>query len=156
MANTFIIEIHPKKAAYDPLAREVKAELLEAGEKPANAQVETCRLFKIDGDFTPQQIEQAAQTLLVDSVVETAFIETKESNKKKVKGVVIDVWPKPGVTDPVGETVEKGLRDLGFRGDLKATTATRYQFPKAKDARLPKNIIRKNQANELIHDIRVR
>jgi phosphoribosylformylglycinamidine (FGAM) synthase PurS component len=154
--NSYIIEIHPKKAAYDPLARDVKHELIEAGEKPASATVETCRLFKIDGDFTPEQIELAAQTLLVDSVVETAVIETKESAKKKVKGVIIDVWPKPGVTDPVGETVEKGLRDLGFRGDFKATTATRYQFPNAKDARLPKNVIKKNQANELIHDIRVR
>jgi phosphoribosylformylglycinamidine (FGAM) synthase PurS component len=159
MANSFIIEIHPKKAAYDPLARDVKRELLEAGEKPANAAVETCRLFKIEGEVTVQQIEQAAHTLLVDPVVETAVIDNpddKNAKKKKAKGVVIDVWPKPGVTDPVGETVAKGLRDLGIRGDVKATSAVRYEFPNAKDSRIPKNVIKLNQANELIHDIRVR
>src|SRR5688572_8600875 len=98
MPNVFVIEIHPKKAAFDPLARQVKHELIEAGEKPAAAAVETVRLFRIDGQFTPQQIEQAAQTLLVDPVVETAVIEDG-SKKKKEKGVTIDVWPKPGVTD---------------------------------------------------------
>lgn len=154
MPTSFIIEIHPKKAAFDPLARQVKHELIEAGEKPATAAVETVRLFKIEGTLTPEQINQAAQTLLLDPIVETAVIS--DDKKKKEKGVTIDVWPKPGVTDPVGETVEKGLKDLGFRGEYKATSATRYQFPKAKDARLPKSVIKKNLANELIHDIRVR
>ncbi len=119
--NKFIFEIHPKKSEFDPLASHVRSELIEIGEIPAKAAAETRRLYRIEGDFSAKDIEMIAHTLLVDPVVETALIEgppekgTKAKKAKKVKmGLVVDVWPKPGVTDPVGETVEKGLKDLGF------------------------------------------
>lgn len=156
--NTYIIEIHPKKASFDPLAKEVRRELLEAGEEPAKAVVSTNRLYRIEGQLSLDQINQAAQTLLVDPVVEEAFVfemSRKAPKPKAKKGTTIDVWPKPGVTDPVGETVEKGLRDLGFRGDFKATSAMRYEFPKIKEPRLPKSVVKKNLANELINTVDV-
>jgi phosphoribosylformylglycinamidine synthase len=155
--SSYTIEIHPKKPAFDPVARQVRAEMLEAGQTPAVSQVQTCRLFRIDGELTPDQVEKIAQTLLVDPVVETAVVEDPAAKKKVAakKGITIDVWPKPGVTDPVAETIEKGMRDLGFR-NMKATSAIRYEFPKIKESRVVTTLVKKNLANELIHDIRVR
>jgi phosphoribosylformylglycinamidine (FGAM) synthase PurS component len=158
---TYIIEIHPKKQEFDPLGRQVKNELVEAGEPPKTAAVETSRLFRIEGNLTPQQIESAAKTLLVDPVVETATVEdlapVKGRKAAKPKGGwVLDVWPKSGVTDPVGETVEKGLRDLGISGQVTAHSAQRYFFPKAASEGLIKDLARRTLANELIHDIHVR
>ena len=46
------------------------AELIERGEKPINAEVQTQRLFKIEGNFDTTAIEKIANTLLVDPVVE--------------------------------------------------------------------------------------
>lgn len=159
--TTYIIEIHPKKAEFDPLGRQVKNELIEAGENPKTAAVETSRLFKIEGALTAQQIDNVTRTLLLDPVVETASIESDEpaKTKKPAKprgGLVLDVWPKPGVTDPVGETVEKGLRDLGLSAQVHASSAQRYYFPKTENGDLVASLAKRTLANELIHVISVR
>ena len=159
--STYIIEIHPKRAEFDPLGRQVKNELIEAGEPPKSASVETSRLFRIAGNFTPQQVESVANTLLLDPIVETATVEdaAPAKGKKPAKargGFVLDIWPKPGVTDPVGETVEKGLRDLGISGEVSAASAQRYFFPKASSESLIKNLAKRSLANELIHVIDIR
>src|SRR5690349_11219599 len=118
MTTTFIVEIKPKDEDADPIARHVRSELVEAGEAPAAARVLSRRLFRIDGQVTRDQVEKAAYTLLVDPVIESASVlEVGGKDLKSAKaagGWVLDIWPKPGVTDPVGETVEKGLRDLGI------------------------------------------
>ncbi len=161
--NTYIIEIHPKKAAFDPLARTVRSELIEAGESPEEAQVSTQRLFKITGPLTFEQAENVANTLLVDPIVETIAVndpQAKPQKKKAAKGAanaawVLDVWPKQGVTDPIGETIEKGLRDLGYQGVFQAHSAHRYVFPKIKSAEVLKKLAQQILANEMIHDITI-
>jgi phosphoribosylformylglycinamidine (FGAM) synthase PurS component len=161
--TTYTVEIIYKKPEFDSAANAVKAELVEAGQTPAMSAVVTRRLYRIEGNVSKTQIESAAKTLLVDPVVETWKIEesmsTPSKNGKAPKaksGLVVDVWPKPGVTDPVGETVEKGWRDLGFPGPIHASSATRYVFPKLNDKNLVTNLTKRSLANELIHDIHVR
>lgn len=153
---SYIVEIHPQKPAFDPQAHRVRTELLEEGVDAASAVVQTCRLYKLEGELTPDQAEKAAEVLLVDPVVERAVVEYEKTKEPRRAGVMLDVWPKPGVTDPVGETVEKGLRDLGFRGAVRASSAHRYIFPKIKDARPIEKLARRFLANELVHVIRLR
>lgn len=164
--NSTIIEVHPRKPEFDPLGAHVRAELIEAGEPPKESSVQTQRLYKIEGDFDAKAIESIAHTLLVDPIVETVILEeiptaTKKSKKTPAKkpanaGWVVDVWPKPGVTDPVGETVQKGLRDLGYNGSIRTSSAIRYVFPKIKNSRTVEVLARRVLANELIHDIHIR
>jgi phosphoribosylformylglycinamidine synthase len=156
--NTVIISIQPKKALFDPLATQVKADLIEAGQKPAEALVSTERLFRLDGELTDKLVEKIAETLLIDPVVETYSVDRSDAKKKTTKftGMVVDVWPKPGVTDPVADTVRKGLRDMGLTQKITTSTATRYMFPKAKETRLIETLAKRTLANELIHDIDIR
>lgn len=162
--NTFIIELHPRKAAYDPLAKSVRSELIEAGENPEQAAVSTQRLFRIEGPLSAEQAEKVANTLLVDPIVETIKVNDLSpqsgKNGKKPKAAksgtgawVLDVWPKTGVTDPVGETIEKGLRDLGIHGEFHAHSAIRYVFPKIKNADVLKKLAKQVLANEMVNDI---
>lgn len=155
--NQTIIEIHPKKADFDPLAKQVRAELIERGEPSKTAVVQTQRLFRIEGDFDNTALENIAHTLLVDPIVETVVIVGKEKKSaKKSGGFVLDIWPKAGVTDPVGETIEKGLNDLGYKPPYHAASAIRYIFPKVKQSRVIEILAKKVLANELIHDIHIR
>jgi phosphoribosylformylglycinamidine (FGAM) synthase PurS component len=160
--TSFLIEIHPKKAEFDPAAGQVRHEFSEAGEGAAATGVHTHRLYRIDGNFSVEDATKIGETLLVDPVIETATVESldkpgksKKSAAKK-KGLFCDVWPKQGVTDPVGETVEKGLRDLGFHGEVRAASAVRYVFPKVKDADYLKKLAKRFLANELVNDIHIR
>jgi phosphoribosylformylglycinamidine (FGAM) synthase PurS component len=158
--NSFIIEIEPKKREWDPLADKVQAELLESGETPQTAVVQTRKLYRIKGNFSPEQAEKIASGLLVDPVIEDySIVDESPTHKKKEKkpkpGFLLDVWPKVGVTDPIGETVEKGLRDLGMPGDLHASFAQRYLFPKITDSKKLKTLAYRVLANELIHDLHI-
>jgi phosphoribosylformylglycinamidine synthase len=155
--SAVIISIQPKKAAFDPLATQVKAELIEAGQKPADAAVSTERLYKLEGNLTDGVVKKIADTLLVDPVVETYTIENDDKKKNgKTGGLVVDVWPKPGVTDPVAHTVQKGMRDMGLSQKITASTAIRYIFPKSKETRLIETLAKRTLANEMIHDIHIR
>ena len=42
--------------------------------------------------------------------------------------MVLDVWYKPGVTDAVGESVMKGIRDLNIPGVKEVRTGMRYHL----------------------------
>jgi phosphoribosylformylglycinamidine (FGAM) synthase PurS component len=156
----FIVEITPKKASYDPLARTVRAELLEDGESPQSAHVVTSRLFRLQGDLSKRDVETIAIDLLVDPVVENSSwseVSSKSPKKEKgLKGCVIDVWPKSGVTDPVGDTLQKSLKDLGIHKDVVSSSAIRYIFPKAKDPERLRSFAKRVLANSLIHDINIR
>lgn len=155
----FTIRIIPKKAAFDPLAKSVLSELVEAGETSKNASVKTERLYRIEGPFTGEQIQMISETLLEDPIVELAEVEEADQKKSKEKKkadksvITVDVWPKPGVTDPVGETVEKGLRDMGFLGEYKTISAQRYIFSEVTNPKNVEYLAQKILANHLIHDI---
>jgi phosphoribosylformylglycinamidine synthase len=112
----------------------------------------------LEGDFNVEQLEKIAETILVDPVVETFTVQADaaKAKKGKVKEWVVDVWPKTGVTDPVGETVETALKDFGLKGPARASSGNRYQFPKIKDPKNLKILAKKFLANELIHDIDIR
>ncbi len=156
--NTFIIEIHPTKPDFDPLAHGIERELVESGVLPAKAVVATSRLYRIEGEISADQIHKVAEGLLVDPVVETALVVqlNKKPKKGKGRGYVLDVWPKPGVTDPVGDTVRKGLRDLGIFKVTASSSGIRYQFPKLQEPDIITNVAKRTLANELVHAVSVR
>lgn len=154
-SRVFIIEVKPRKAEYDPLSRSVHAALVGDGEAPANAVVHTERLYRLEGELGDADVNRIMTELLIDPVVETGRIDADDAGAKSARGATVDVWLKPGVTDPVGETVEKGIRDLGIAAPVRAASATRYLFPKQTDGAALRRFAARHLANELIHDIRL-
>jgi phosphoribosylformylglycinamidine (FGAM) synthase PurS component len=157
---SYTIEIYPRKNEFDPLAIRVRTELMEAGQPASSAVVLTRRLYRIDGPLTEEQIQTVAKTLIVDPVIETFAIEADggKNGKKtgKDKGIIADVWPRPGVADPVGDTLAKGLHDIGYSGTFKTSSAIRYVFPKITNAAVVHTLAKQALANELINDIHIR
>jgi phosphoribosylformylglycinamidine (FGAM) synthase PurS component len=157
--TTFLIQVTPLKKEFDPLAAHLQKILLERGLPAAEIKIQTKKLYRIPGTISSNDMLKWAEALLVDPVVESVvrYDENKaNSSKKKPKeGFTIDVWPKTGVTDPVAETVEKGLKDLGATGSIKASTATRYSFPKLSNPDFLLPFAKDYLANELIHDIHI-
>ena len=155
---SYIVEIHPSKAAYDPLARHVKAELAEQLGADERFDVKTRRLYRIEAAVAEDAVKAAARDLLADPVIEAPDVRAESGAAKKEKASddwVIDVWPKPGVTDPVGETVEHALKTLGWTGEIRVAAGVRTVVTKIKDEGVVRALAKATLGNELVHDIRI-
>ena len=151
--STFVIEIEPKKTEFDPLSRRIQEDLKESGFLAEETEVHTRRLYKLSGDIESEDAKKFGEQLLVDPIIENMSFYTEPSDPI---GLTVDVWPKRGVTDPVGDTVLKGIRDFGYSKALSAASGLRTLFPKIKDRAKLESFAKQFLANELIHDIRIR
>ena len=70
------------------------------------------RGFLIEGNVDEAEVRRIAETLLVDLVVERFQIKPLDGRADHPQ--TVHVMPKPGVTDPEGESALALLRDLGF------------------------------------------
>lgn len=89
---------------------------------PGPWRVSSARGFLLEGALSRDDVRRAAETLLVDPVVETFSIRSLGGDAgrdpdSETLAVEVHVFPKPGVTDPEAESARSLLRDLGFDVD---------------------------------------
>jgi phosphoribosylformylglycinamidine synthase len=106
---------------------------------PGPWRVEGARGFLVEGDLSPDDLRRAAESLLVDPVVETYSLHRCGPDAEGDADLV-HVLPRPGVTDPVAESALAALRDLGLEADGCRTVRT-YRVEGPAD-RLPRLIDR--------------
>ena len=89
------------------------------------------------GAISDDQAQSVAQNLLCDAVAEKYIFVGAE---KRGACVFVDVWYKPGVTDTIGQSVQKAIMDLNISSVQSVKTGKRYVFEFAKNgARSAKN-----------------
>ena len=161
-----LIEVRAKEARNDTLAREIQRDLqdlnfLKRRTKPAKVGmsptkwVQTSRLYRLEGALQPQELEKIARELLVDPVIEEYTITPLKKSASLSNHNVrthFDIWFKPGVTDPAGETIEKGIQDLGVSKPVKARQGMRYSFSHVQD---PRKFVEEVIYNPLIHELNI-
>jgi len=94
----------------DPTAHSVRQQIAEF--LPALGDVETSRIFLIDTDAAAPQLRQVADELLADPVVESADVMTAAPADGARSRIEIHL--KPGVMDPVANSTEMAIRDMGL------------------------------------------
>ena len=93
--------------------------------------VRTAQVYWIEGELNLQEIACVCSELLADSVTQEygIFSESDDDAKATISQMhtsTIEVRFKPGVTDAVGDSVVKGIRDLGILGVQTAQTGQKY------------------------------
>lgn len=146
MHGTYLIEVVHKAGVTDPLARRLEADLRQNRMRGIQ-RVETSQLYRLIGELTPAEQQRIAKDLLSDPVIQQA-----QDGLRVSKGLVIDVWYKEGVTDVVGESVLKGVRDLGIQGISAVRTAMRYRFYGTQKAAAVEKLVQLIGINPLVHD----
>lgn len=110
------------------------------------------RIYELRGQLNQGHINQIARELLCDPV-------TQEFKVLAPAGVVlngmnhwrVEVWLKPGVTDPVGDTVRKTIADMGIPMPESVRVGMAYHITgKCPKAALEKAVSR-SLANPVIH-----
>lgn len=84
----------------------------------------TARVFFIEGQLSPVQIDQIAQELLSDPLTESYTVgEVRQRSSH-----LIEVSLQVGVTDPVAENLYRAIQQLGIQTVTQTATAQRYEL----------------------------
>lgn len=137
----YIIEIFSKKGIFDAKGEMVTSDIKDLGIKTINY-VQTAQLYYFTGKLSKLQLKVIAEKLLTDPVTQKYKISRIVNNKVATERLSklpptsrdirrhgrtqIDVWFKPGVTDAVGESVVKAIKDMGIEGMISVKTGNRY------------------------------
>ncbi len=115
------LQITPAAGVFDRSGARVASDATELG-LPGPWTVSAGRGFLIEGEIDRSEIIRVAETLLVDPVVETYSIsevggssDQDSTSDVETAGTTIFVLPKPGVTDPEGDSARDLLRSIGLQ-----------------------------------------
>ena len=117
-------------------------------------QVRTAQLYWLDGDITEKEVETICAALLTDAITQR-YIYSSSSKPLWTptnNTWVVEVNFKSGVTDAVGDSVMKGIRDLGINGVKSVRTGQKYILTGNLTEEQIKTISRRLLANDVIHN----
>jgi phosphoribosylformylglycinamidine synthase len=147
------IDIHPAAGHLDRDGRRVRDQIAELG-LGDSIEVQFARSFLLAGSIDQANVQQLANTLLVDPVTERSVIgicgEAVLSQPLLVASepTLVHVLPKPGVMDPVAVSTQRAARDAGFSVD-RVRTMRKYWLT-TRTPELLQKICKRVLANEAI------
>ena len=131
------VDIYPARGQPDLAAEAMADEAHDLGLE--SLQLLTGRGYLIEGQLDRSQVQQIAEQLLADRVVETTVVAEvgaaalREPPRKNMRAV--HVLPKPGVMDPVAESARTAIADLEIEVEA-VRTLKKYWLPELPPAQL--------------------
>lgn len=119
------VEIGYKHTATDAMGDGIKKDIEDLGIKGVNY-VKTRKLYMIEGELSEADIKNICEDLLVDNVTQFYEYGGSEYHSKDSDTWIVEVVYKPGVTDTVGDSTVKGIRDMGIEGINSVKTGQKY------------------------------
>jgi phosphoribosylformylglycinamidine synthase len=105
-------------------------------------QVQSARVFLVEGDFDEASARRIAGELLSDPVCEEFYIGKSAAAAGLAKATIIEIHLKSGVTDPVAESVMTAIGDMGEKCQTVRTARKYILFGEINDKQL-KKIVRR-------------
>ena len=148
------IDIYPASGQPDRLGNQIALDARDS-QLFDELQVSGVRGYLIQAEIELAAVQKIADELLTDSVVETCHVAAVGDNALNMppngKPRLVNVLPKPGVTDPVAESAIGAIRELGIEVDA-VTTFRKYWVSELSDDHL-QLLSRKFLANESIEQV---
>ena len=152
-SQTHLVEVRLKPEFADAEGAAALA-LLRGQGLSAIKEVRVARLYELRGPVTANQAQQAARDLLGDPVTHEARVTAPAA--APLNGMNfwrVEVWLKPTVSDPVGETVREAFVEMGLPRPESARCALVYRLNgRCTKAQVEKAVCR-TLANPLIHRV---
>ena len=146
------IEVTYKPDIDDNVGRILRQDIMDLG-IPNVDEVRTAQIYYLEGDIDSDIVYQVASKLLADPITQNFEcnddVATVNLNASK-KNLAIEVQFKLGVTDAVGQSVEKGISDLGILGVKSVQTGRKYWVKGDVNHAQAKTIARHLLSNEVI------
>ncbi len=146
------IEVSYKPETPDAIGQGLLQDITDLGFAGVES-VHTVQIYWIDGDLHAHAIERICAELLADPVTQNyAYTRSDDHTPTQSDDSVwtIEVRSKPGVTDAVGDSVLKGLRDMGIIDVQAAQTGQKYQIHGCLDRAKLEIVAQQLLANDVI------
>lgn len=119
------IEVGYKSTATDSLGGGIKKDVEDLGIVGIEY-VKTLQLYIIEGELSESDVKKICENLLTDRVTQVYEYNRSLIAQEDAGAWVVEVRYKHGVTDAVGDSTVKGIKDLGIRGVNSAKTGRKY------------------------------
>lgn len=115
------------------------------------------RVYLLDGSLDLEAVRRIAAELLTDPVVETFCIQRADQGidppcTPNVSPQTVTILPRPGVMDPVAQSVEAAIKDLGFP-PVRVRTGRRFAGPLDKSLHQLRTWALEELANEAVEEV---
>ena len=127
--HKYIVEIAPKYGMPDAAGSALLCHLPSIG-IPGVREIRVSALYEISGPLSLNQAAQISRELLSDPITQDYRLDSSTPSPAFLVGPHwrVEVWLKPTVTDPVGESVCKAVRDMGLPQPERVRTGTAYRI----------------------------
>lgn len=144
-------EVWLKPGLSDPAGASVLAQLPAIGIQSA-AQVRVGQLYRITGRLGAAQAASAARDLLADPVTQDYAVGPEGAEPARERPHWrIEVWLKPTVSDPPGESVRRALAELGLPEPQQVRCGAAYKISGRLGQAQAERIAVKLLANPVVH-----
>ncbi|MFC1484895.1 phosphoribosylformylglycinamidine synthase subunit PurS [bacterium] len=150
-----LLEVFYKKDQWDVVAKALKHDIKTAGYLDEFV-MRTANLYKFEGDLTNSELEKISQDFLADPIIQSYKINSVDSDFRYENFYIIDIWLKNGVTDTVGQTVQRGIKTLNINKDVVVKTGHRYLISNELSRDKVETIVSTLLTNSIIQEYSIR
>ncbi len=140
------VEVSYKPEVPDTVGQGILEDITDLGISGVDS-VRTATVYWIEGTLDDQAIDRIGAELLADPITQ---VYTFRPESDSVKRWTLEVQFKPGVTDAVGDSTVKGIKDLGIAGITGVRTGHKYWFTGNLNAERLETIARRLLMNDVI------
>ena len=151
--NTHLLEVKLKPEFNDAEGAAAMALQREQG-LASLKEVRVGRLYELQGPLSATQAHQAGKDLLCDAVTqEFRIVSNTPAPMNGMNCWRVEIWLKPTVCDPVGQTVIEAVVEAGLPRPVSARCAMLYRLNGRAMKQQLEKAVSKSLANPLIHRI---
>lgn len=140
------VEVYYKPEVPDTVGQGILEDIADLGISGVDF-VRTTTLYWIEGILDVQAVNRICAELLADPITQAYTFATQNEASQDW---TLEVQFKPGVTDAVGDSTVKGIKDLGITGVNVVRTGHKYWFTGALNAELLDTIAHRLLMNDVI------
>lgn len=146
----WVVEVCAKPGNPDPAGAALTQQIHALG-IPGVVEARVNALYELRGKLSASQAADIARQLLADPVTQDFRVDRSGASVPTGPHWRLEVWLKAAVTDPVGESVKKAVRDLGLPEPAVARAGTAVLlFGRLQKAQADK-VLEKLLANPVVH-----
>lgn len=144
--NNWKVEVFYKPEVPDTIGQGILEDIADLGINGVDS-VKTATVYWIEGSLNSQTIERIGTELLADPITQ---LFTSNADNEKIKDWTVEVQFKPGVTDAVGDSTAKGIKDLGIEGVETVYTGQKFWLSGTLNAEIIESIAQRLLMNDVI------